>query len=943
VPGTAPRLLRRDDELAALLEALEQARVSGTLTLVRGAAGTGKSSLLAAAATGSGGALVRRARGSQLEEELPFGVVGQLLEPILRSLPELERAELFAGAAGPAARVFAGDAVTGFAGDDGGFTTLTGLYWLIAGIAARQPLALFVDDLHWSDRPSARFLAYLAARVADIPVALVVSVRTGEPSRVGGVIVALDTQPDARHIECRELDVEAVAELVRDAIPDADDTLCAAFHGSSAGNPFYLRELLRTLGSAARTVPSAHDVREAAVVSVGDRVLRRLTGLGDGAVPLAEAMTVLGMSGRLCDAAAVAELDEHNAAAVADRMRRAEILAAADPFEWIHPLVQRSLYESLSVARRDELHTRAAQALEAGSAASSRVGAHLAALRPTGSDAVVAGLLAAAEEAIARDAPEDAEAMVARALDEQAQVPSRGELLLRLGQIQVTRRDPAAIEPLRTARELLRDPGDRAIAALGLGEILVHSGGWDAAARLIDDARAELGGADGELALELDVAHALICVFDPALAASVWRDRPRLMKLTEGDSWPAHALCALLASSSAFRGEHLDEVVALVKRAVAGDVLLSQRGAGGWTPGHLMGALALVEDHDGADALADDISAAGRAQGSLASSMIAEGHRGWNAARRGDLTGAEELMRPLQDATRDNGMLLMLVTLFWYGRDLLIERPSQADMVQTLEAIEVPPAFEEAAGGGWLKTARGRVRAARGHLEGARQDLRAAGAIFDRLGFGPLHDPWRSALALTLAASERDEALALVDAELALADATRLARPRGVALRAKGLLARGDEGIGLLQEAVRVLEGSPARYEHAQAVVSLGSALRRSGRRVDAREPLAAGLESAFRCGAERLVGHAREELIATGARPRRIERTGFAALTASERRVARLAAEDRSNAEIAQALYLSVKTVEHHLSSAYAKLHIAGAGARRRLAGTLAAAEPER
>jgi DNA-binding CsgD family transcriptional regulator len=839
--------------------------------------------------------------------------------------------------------VFAGDAVTGIAGGDGGFTTLTGLYWLIAGIAARQPLALFVDDLHWSDRPSARFLAYLAARVADIPVALVVSVRTGEPSRVGGVIAALEAQPDARHIECSELDVQAVAELVRDAIPDADDTVCAAFHGSSAGNPFYLRELLRTLGSAARTVPSAHDVREAAVASVGDRVLRRLTGLGDGALPLADAMTVLGMSGRLSDAAAVAELDEHNAAAVAERMRRAEILAAADPFEWIHPLVQRSLYDGLSVARRDELHARAAQALGATGAGPSRVGAHLASLRPTGSPEVVSGLLAAAQEAIARDAPEDAEAMVARALDEQAPAPPRGELLLRLGEIQVTNRDPAAIDNLRMAREVLREPRDRATAALRLGEILVHSGDWDAAARLINDARAELGDRDSELALELDVAHALICMFDPALAAGVWRDRSRLMDLTEGNSWPAHALCGLLASSSAFRGEHLDEVVGLVQRAVAGDVLLSQRGAGAWTPAHLLGALALVEEHERAEALADAVAAAGRAQGSLSSAMIAEAQRGWNAARLGDLQRAEELMRPLQDASRDNGMLLMLVTLFWYGRDLLIERPSQADMVQTLEAITVPPAFEESAGGGWLKTARGRIRAARGDLEGARQDLRAVGAIFDRLGFGPLHDPWRSALALTLPASEHDEALALADAELALAEATRLARPRGIALRAKGLLTRGDEGIELLREAVGVLDDSPARYEHAQAVVSLGSALRRSGRRVDAREPLAAGLESAFRCGAERLVGHAREELIATGARPRRIERTGFAALTASERRVVRLAAEDRSNAEIAQALYLSVKTVEHHLSSAYAKLHIAGAGARRRLAGTLAATEPER
>jgi DNA-binding CsgD family transcriptional regulator len=103
---------------------------------------------------------------------------------------------------------------------------------------------------------------------------------------------------------------------------------------------------------------------------------------------------------------------------------------------------------------------------------------------------------------------------------------------------------------------------------------------------------------------------------------------------------------------------------------------------------------------------------------------------------------------------------------------------------------------------------------------------------------------------------------------------------------------------------------------------------------------LTEGLELAYRCGAERLVENAREELLATGARPRRIVRTGFDALTASERRVVRLAAQQRSNADIAQILYLSVKTVERHLSSAYAKLDITGSGARRRLAGTIAAAQ---
>jgi DNA-binding CsgD family transcriptional regulator len=281
-------------------------------------------------------------------------------------------------------------------------------------------------------------------------------------------------------------------------------------------------------------------------------------------------------------------------------------------------------------------------------------------------------------------------------------------------------------------------------------------------------------------------------------------------------------------------------------------------------------------------------------------------------------------------------MLLMLVNMLWFGRDLLVERASQADMAAVLEAIEMPPVFEEAAGGGWVKATRGRARIATGDLEGGVSDLRAAGSIYDRLGFGPLHDAWRSALALALPAQDADEAIELVDTELAQADRTGLARLRGAALRAKGLLAGGEDGIELLRESVDLLVSSPARYEHALSVVALGGALRRAGRRADAREPLRSGLELAFRCGAERLVAHARIELVAAGARPRRIVRSGFDALTASERRVVRLAATGRSNSEIAQVLYLSVKTVERHLSGSYAKLDITGSGARRRLAGII-------
>jgi DNA-binding CsgD family transcriptional regulator len=132
-----------------------------------------------------------------------------------------------------------------------------------------------------------------------------------------------------------------------------------------------------------------------------------------------------------------------------------------------------------------------------------------------------------------------------------------------------------------------------------------------------------------------------------------------------------------------------------------------------------------------------------------------------------------------------------------------------------------------------------------------------------------------------------------------------------------------------------VLEGSPARLEHARALVNLGAGLRALGHREQARAPLSKGLELAHRCGAAALVDRARAELRAAGARPRRNTLTGPDALTPAELRTARLAADGRSNREIAQALFVSTKTVEAQLSQAYAKLSIAR---REQLGGALAA-----
>jgi DNA-binding CsgD family transcriptional regulator len=197
-----------------------------------------------------------------------------------------------------------------------------------------------------------------------------------------------------------------------------------------------------------------------------------------------------------------------------------------------------------------------------------------------------------------------------------------------------------------------------------------------------------------------------------------------------------------------------------------------------------------------------------------------------------------------------------------------------------------------------------------------------------------MHNPavlaWRSHLALALLGlDQRDEALELAREEVELARAWGAPRPIGVALRARGLAEGGDEGIETLRESVAVLEGSTARLELARSLVELGAALRRANQRSDARELLRQGLDLAVRTGALPLVVRAEQELSATGARPRRLLLSGVESLTASERRVAGFAADGLSNKDIAQALFVTTKTVEVHLSNVYRKL---GIGSRSEL-----------
>jgi len=165
--------------------------------------------------------------------------------------------------------------------------------------------------------------------------------------------------------------------------------------------------------------------------------------------------------------------------------------------------------------------------------------------------------------------------------------------------------------------------------------------------------------------------------------------------------------------------------------------------------------------------------------------------------------------------------------------------------------------------------------------------------------------------------------LRLAEEEVELARVFAAPRALGVALRALGVITDGRAGEALLREALECLERAGSPIERARVLTDLGALLRRGNRRTEARSLLRDALDAAHRAGARPLAERAETELRATGARPRRVTLTGLDALTASERRIAELAAQELTNREIAQELFVTARTVEGHLTSVFRKLQL--------------------
>lgn len=927
-------LLERTGELDRIRAGIEAVVGGhGSLLFIEGPAGIGKTRLLEAGAelARTAGLRVMSARARELERELSWSVVRQLFGAVIGASTE-ERGELLSGAAALAAPALG-------LSRDSQIDSLHGLYWLCVGLAERAPRVLMVDDAQWGDLPSLRFLAYIAERVADVALFLVITAREGadRPPSLGAVVASGAGEPIALH----DLSPPASAELTRLALGDeASDQFCAACHGASGGNPFLLHELLGELGRD-RVVPTDQGAAAVAAVTPGTvtrAVLLRVSRLAPEPRELASAVAMLGGGASMHEAASLAGLEQQHGPRAAKALAGADILRPGATLEFVHPIVREVLYEELGALERARRHGQAAHVLAAAGASTERVAAQLLQSGPTADGWVVERLREAARQAIGAGAPAIAADLLERALGEPPAAGEHAALLVDLARAESAAGRPSAAEHLKQALEHCSEHRLRAEILLELGRVLYVGGQQGEAAAAIEQGLAllvEEPDAPASLLADLQAALLTVARIEPRLRAHAVELMHELERRSPSvGSYGERALLAQVAGQLVFEAAPRERALELARLALGDGDLIRQETSDGMSWVSAMGVLGWCDDFDGFEAVNEFALADARRRGSVTGYATAIYGYSFSHYYRGMLADAVADAQQAIDAERHGWSQFLLAAraqLAW----ALIDRGELDEATLALDRAGEEPSGMQAL----ILEARARILLARGQPRAALDAALQAGRLFAEQSLIPNPSllPWRSRAAVAAAQlGHTEQAEELLDQELALAKRFGAPRPIGVALAGLGVV-RGVAGLGALEEAVAVLAGSPATLEYARALVLHGSALRRQGKLGAARERLRAGLDISAACGATAIETRASSELVAADGRPRRRRSTGADALTPAEQRIAKQVLQGMTNREIAEASFVSLRTVETHLTHTYQKL---GITSRAELKTTLAATD---
>jgi ATP/maltotriose-dependent transcriptional regulator MalT len=810
--------------------------------------------------------------------------------------------------------------------EDTSFAVVHGLYWLVLNLAMRRPILLALDDAHWGDDASLRWLAYLAARLDGIEASLVVSLRPHEPRSQGRPLLAVRAAATAT-LRPGLLSEEAVTAIARKMLGIAvESDLCASIHRATGGNPFYVLELVRGLKRAdhPRRVRVIEDaVSRGELDGVALQLGARLRNLSTHALRLAQAIAILGDGCELRHAAAMSQTQIAHALSLATELVCLDVLGEDRPPRFIHPIVQHAVLQTLSSAEHDAAHRAAAGVLYAERLPPGRIAAHVKRLRAVGDPWAVERLCEGACAALENGAPAAAADLLERALAEPPPAEVRVEVLRAAARAQLQAGRSFACQRLEEA-VAITEGSQQAEVVSELAQTYATLFRWVDAVHVLERALDSVGKIHQPLAEHLQSQLVAAGLQDAraaarALQAMKYMSRRRL----SGSS--ATSLAVARGMVAIFTGQPADAAARLLERA------LTSMGAPieNWdTLAALWWCLLTAERFDTVAHAIESVREQADRSGSSRGLVAVYSTLGLLNFRLGSLPEADAAARIALQVAQEGDFAPGLPFAATVLADIAVAS-GQFDEAQALLDLLPHGSLPPGVGTVLIPAGRGRLRLAQGRADEALAEFEACMALWrpdvwgiEMRDVGYVHARSGAAQAL-LALGDTRRAHELAEAELA--DVRRFGgrRALGVALRVSGLARGGTEGSAALEESVAVLGESPAALERAQSLVELGALLRRAGRRRDARKALSQGLDLAARCGARPLIAYAREELRVAGARPRRDWTRGVEALTASELRIVRLAREGRSNRQIAQDLYLSVKTVEGHLARAYGKLEI--------------------
>ena len=911
----ADRLYERGAEITAIDSAVSALRTGrGSAVLLEARAGCGKSALVEQSLTlaETAGARTMLARARHLESASPFGVLRRLLGP---AVEELGGPAALEGAARFARPLFTPGAELSQGID-------YGCQWLVARLAEQSPLALAVDDAHWADAASLRVLLDVQGELSVQPVLLVLASRPVENPEAQRLLAAMAAQPESCVLTPGPLSPVGVAAVLHEHFGiQPDDQLVEECATASGGNAFYLHELLRPYRND--ITPRPWTLMENGTVSLVRTVQWRLGELGPDATLLAQAAAVLGDGCSLHVAASLAGLGDDVVVAAAARLEAASILRGGDPVDFLHPLIRGAVEETLPEVSVGELHARAARLLWASGAPPDDVVQHLLA-SPGSGDAHVATFLGDQGEAALENGSVDvARRLLARALDEPVAHDQRDHLLVTLARAEHA---CGRLEAARAHLETVMEDADRASclsAAAELFDVLGDAGEYDELSRLHSRVLAmrPWGETSAEVLLRAQLLANEFVGIDATLPPSPAEiaDVDVASLPTARDVDRNFLVMAAIYERTLRRGSTA-RLVAQLKRAVSSlpvDEALTE-----WDVyAALMAAAFLADDElEEADAVLDRVAPAVVRLSGVSPALQAElDHRRiLNTMRRGNF---EEALTATAIAEQ------------YTGRHGLTGYENARRFIRGWVAFE---RGDHALAGSLLSERSGddQVYPALGALLSGDPDR--ALMLLDSFGFSmsPSADvrpvevefaPHLIASHAASAAGDRVRAEAEVEREVSVRRAYGPRFRLANALRRQASFTTSRRALSILEEAVELAASTPRRPVRARTLTSYGAALRRSGDDRSARDVLYRALEEANQMGMERLRERCSAELRLAGGRPRRERRTGPSSLTDAQLTVARLAASGRTNREIAEQQYVTIKTVETHLVAVYRKLGVGG------------------